>query len=112
MPETYDYVIKQGDQLPDLEATLVDADEAAVDVSGATIVFRAVKVDDESVKFSGAGSLGATPSSGEVSYAWDAADTAEPGVFNCEWEITIGGKTRTIPEQAYFKLLITEVLPE
>lgn len=105
------YVIKAGDTLPVLADALLDADGVAVDATGATVEFRAQSAADPSIRFSGAGSLGASPAAGDVTYAWASADTENPGEYNCEWELTVGGATRTIPEQGYYRLKISEKVP-
>lgn len=94
MPTFY---IKQNDTSPDLQVTLKDGDDAAVDVSGATIVFSMsdiggiVKVSEQSVTT-------VTAESGIVKYPWSAADTDTPGTYRGEFEVTFsGGQIQTYP---------------
>lgn len=98
--------IKQGDTAPPLEATLRDAvTKAPVDLTGATQV---------RFKMRPAGS-GATPTvdanaaiigdpvNGRVRYVWVDADTAVPGRYEAEYQITWADTTKqTVPNEGYF----------
>ena len=105
---SHQFFMKANDTSPDLQVTLKDGDDNAVDVTGATIVFSMamgglVKVSEHSATI-------VTASSGIVKYSWAAGNTDTPGTYRAEFEVTFSnGKIETFPNSAARKL---EVLIE
>jgi len=100
------FFMKQNDTSPDLQVTLKDGDNNAVDVTGATIVFSmsdiggVVKVSEQSV-------TSVTEASGIVKYTWASGDTDTPGTYKGEFEVTfVSGAIQTYPNSSAEKLEI------
>ena len=102
-----DFHIKQDDLMPELTATLTDADDDVVDVTNATIRFHmrpkgslTPKVDAAATKVDEA--------NGQVKYTWIAGDTDTPGDFLGEFEITwtSGSKPQRVPNEGYITIQI------
>lgn len=108
-----DFYIKQGDTAPALAGVLVDDAGAAVDIAGASLrltmapVGGGTAVIDAALATNGQDAGGAT---GAWSYAWQATDTAAPGYFNVEVEVTYDdGSVETFPNDGY---LVVRITPE
>ena len=85
------FTIRQNDTLPNLAATLLDANGDAVNLTGATVVFRMVPrhggtavIDNRSVTVVSA-------AAGTVSMTWQAADTDTEGTYLGNFIVTFGG---------------------
>lgn len=97
-----DFSIKAHDRLPSIQAQLFSGNDP-VNLSTATTVFFTMRL---------VGSTG-TPKvdtaativdaiNGIVRYDWVDADTANPGSYEAEWEVTwTGGKKQTFPTLTY-----------
>jgi hypothetical protein len=97
------YTIKQDDTYPALVATLSDAN-GPVDVTNATSIRLLLKGATAAV--SGVMTK-VTASAGIVSYDWQAADTAVPGDYKGEIEVTWPGpKVETFPNDSYFTVTV------
>jgi hypothetical protein len=96
-----DFTIKAHDRLPAIQATLATGG-GPVDLTGA-----------QGVKFIMAPTAGGTPkvaaagvivdaTNGVVRYDWLAVDTATPGSFLAEWQVTwADGRPQTFPTLTY-----------
>lgn len=105
-----DFVIKQGDRLPELQVTLTDSTGAAVDLAGATVRFHMRALNGKTTKVDAAATL-VTPAEGVVSYAWMAGDTDTTGSYNAEFEVTFGdGRNQTFPNPGYIVVRIDRKL--
>lgn len=91
-----DFTIKQGDTLPALNASLKDSSGNAVDLTGATILFRMRKVGAASLTVEAAAVV-VSASGGTVRYNWQAGDTAVPGSYEAEFRCTLPAGIETIP---------------
>ena len=92
------FKIRQGDTKDDLEVTLRDAVEDAVDVTGATVKFSMWGARDHRIKIKEGSVTLVTPSSGIVKYVWQDGDTNQDGDFEGEFEVTYsGGDIQTFP---------------
>lgn len=103
-----DYQIRAGDQLPPIEATLVDAAGAPINLTGSTVqlLYRPI-----------AG--GATISractivdalAGSVKYQWAAGETSTPGTYLAYFSLTApDGRTETFPNTRYLRLVFGPV---
>lgn len=80
------FSIKQNDTSPSLQATLKDASQTVVNLTGATVMFHmksvdgTVKVDEEMTITNAEG--------GVVQYDWQAGDTDTVGTYYVEFEVT------------------------
>lgn len=101
-----DFYIKQGDTLPALQATLKDADDAAVNLTGATVRFHMRLPGATSLTVDGAAEI-VTAASGIVKYVWQAGDTDEPGAYEAEFEVTFDDDTiLTFPNSENLSILV------
>ena len=96
-----DFYIREGDTKDDLQVTLRDANDAAVDVTGATIVFSMWGARDRRIKVKDGSLTLVTPASGVVKYPWatDGTETNESGEFEGEFEVAYaaGAGIQTFP---------------
>ena len=102
------FYMKRNDLLPVFTATLNDA-SGAINLTGATVRLHLKNVETGTVKVNAAGTV-VTPLTGSVSYTWAGTDTDTAGVYEAEWEITVGGKTLSVPNNTQDKVIITEDL--
>lgn len=109
MPPTF--TIKQNDRLPSIQATCVDADGAAVDLTGATgVTFHMKAVGGGAAKVNAAGVI-VNAASGIVRYDWAATDTDTVGEFLGEFEVAFTGpKTQTFPNFENIAITIVDDL--
>lgn len=99
------FQIRRNDTAPPIEATLT-ADDAAVDLTGATVRFH-MQDTSGTVKVDAAADL-VVAASGTVKYDWTADDTDSGGWFKAEWEVTFSdGTIRTFPNPGYTNVRIT-----
>jgi len=106
----FDFVIKRGDLLPVITATLKDANGAAVDLTGTAVKLLMKKVGGTSAKVNATATVDPdqVTNKGKVSYAWVGTDTDTGGVYEAEWEVTFaGGKKQTFPNPEYLVVRIT-----
>lgn len=102
-----DFVIKQDSTLPEIRATLLDANDDPIDLTDATVRFHMKDTHGDIIVDAPATIL--APLLGRVEYAWVAADTAEAGWMAIEWEITIDVTldVTIVPSLGYDKVHIT-----
>ena len=108
----FDFVIKKGDLLPVITATLKDANGAAVSLTGtAKFIMRRVGATAAKVNAAAAIDGDQVNNKGKVSYTWAGTDTDTAGVYEAEWEVTFtGGKKQTFPNPEYLVIRITDDL--
>ena len=110
-------LMKAGDTAPVVHATLLDADGEAVDLDGSTVRFIMssqatphVVVVDTAATLAQVGD-GLDGTKGTVEYAWAPGDTADPGAYVCEFEVTFAdGAVQTFPTQDYIPATIVDDL--
>ena len=87
-----DFWIKKGDTSPVITGQLLDGDLRPVNITGATVRFRAKdRTTGASVIDAAATVTDAT--TGQVRYAWQAADTAAQREMLAEWVVTFADST-------------------
>ena len=104
-----DFDIKQHATGPAFEGRLVSG-IAPVNIEGATARFRmrrapggATVIDSAAVIVNGA--------TGDVAYHWGAGDTATPGDYLAEFDVTLpGGEKITVPTGGYKTITITPAI--
>lgn len=101
-----DFTIKAHDRLPSIQATLSQGG-VAIDLTTATSVkFIMVTTPGGAIIVNTAGVI-VNASQGIVRYDWAAADTATPGNYTAEWEVTWPGpKKQTFPTASYHTITI------
>lgn len=116
MPEP-EFSIKRGDTASYLYATLEDADGVAVDIQGATVVFKMGPISGGTLSIAatatnaqnGAGTVDG--STGNVIYRWGTADLATAGWFNGEWTVTYSnGTVQSFPNVGHMLIAVSEDL--
>ena len=107
-----DWTMKRNDTGPVITATLKDAAGAAVNLTTATQVkFKMRAVAPGSLKVDGTATV-TNAAGGQVSYAWQAADTDTAGDYYAEWEVTFAsGLIETFPNAGYITITIVADLP-
>jgi hypothetical protein len=96
-----DFTIKAHDRLPAISATLVDADQAPFPIpDGATVLFVMANATSRIVKVNAAAVV-VDANVGKVRYQWAIGDTATPGDYVAEWQVTAGGLAQTFPSAGY-----------
>lgn len=112
-----DFEIKAHDRLPSIRAQLLNAeDESPIDLTNAqsvsfimtTAVGAVPKINALAViETDNTAVPPITPKDGIVRYDWAAVDTALPGEFLGEWEVTwVGGKQQSFPTGSYHSISI------
>lgn len=95
-----DLVVTQGDNKPDVTATLRDKLTGAVlNLSNVTqVFFRMRKADDKRWTINAAGTITDAPN-GRVRYSWGANDLANDGDFEAYWHLVYNDATKqsTVP---------------
>ncbi len=102
MPDA-DFYIKQNDEASILTATLTDEYAVAVNIMGAAVLFQMAPIQGGVVVGGTAVNLDAgTATRGMVSYDWSTGQTATPGLYLGEWQVTFaGGTVQTFPNDGY-----------
>lgn len=100
-----DFSIKANDRLPSIQATL-SSGGTPVNLTTATSVEFIMKTapPGNTIKVNAVASI-VTAASGVVRYDWAAVDTATPGSYIAEWEVTwTGGKKQTFPTLTFHSI--------
>jgi hypothetical protein len=103
-----DFTITKGNRLPELTATLADAN-GAINLSGATVRLVTRAYGDTDVTLDVAAAI-VSAAAGTVKYAWAAGQTDEPGDFFAAWVITFAdGRKLTVPNDG---VITIEIVPD
>ena len=99
------FKIKQGDLVPALTATLMQAVGTAaavpIDLTTASGVKFAMRTrNGDTLKVDAAATI-VTPSAGTVKYQWVGTDTDTIGFYDAEWQITWPAGKQTVPGGGY-----------
>ena len=110
------YYLKRGDTARSIQATLLDPNDVAVNLTTATSVKFIMRPKGSrgaaSPKVEAAAVI-VNASAGIVRYDWQAADVDTVGTFNAEWEViwpTV--KPDTYPSNGYNEVIIQQDLNE
>lgn len=96
-----DFWIKQGDTGPAITGQLLDGDLRAVDLTDATVAFKAKDRGTGAVAINGSATLD-DAETGLVRYQWVTADTDTQGEFLAEWQVTFAdGAVQTWPTPGF-----------
>lgn len=102
----YDWTMKAGDTFPALEATL-EVDGGPLDLTGSTVRFVATPEGGSTPAIDAPATVGGTPTTGDVTYAWADGDTDEYGCYDFVFKVTLpSGKQVTIPTEGTYKLKV------
>lgn len=101
-----DFYIKQDDRLPEISSILKDAEDAIINLSGASVKFIMTnKLTGEKKIDADAEVVSAV--AGSVKYAWIEGDTDESGAYRAEWEIEFAdGRLMTVPNRTYLNVKV------
>lgn len=107
------FTIRQNDRLPTFEVVLRDRN-GPVELTSATVRLHLVRTRRRSLVLN----VPATPAvdqsgedRGRVFYEWAVGNTAVPGDYEAEFEVTfLSGKKETFPNEGYIPVLVTPQL--
>ncbi len=92
------FYIKQNDTRPAITAILTDANDAAVNLTGATIAFSMRVEPAGTVKLSAVSANVTDSEAGQVSYNWASGNTDTATDYEAEFQVTFaGGAIQTFP---------------
>lgn len=103
------FIIKQGDLIPTIKGTCLDAAGDAVDLDTASqITFRMTPIRGGlAPDIAADGGLVGDPADGLVEYAWESGDTDVPGLYRAEFGVEyIDGSSETFPTDGYIAVEI------
>ena len=92
-----------GNRNPSIEENIVDDSGDPVDLTGATVKFKARQANSSTLLVDSAAVV-VTAAAGLVRYDWSAADIGSTGILYSPrlclvwWEVTLGGKTQDVME--------------
>jgi len=102
------FVIKQNDTSPAILATLKEGDGTLIELSGSTVRFHMRKLGSSTVAVDAAATI-YDYDLGQVSYEWQSSDTASPGVYEAEFEVTnTDGSVETFPNGSYISVHVID----
>ena len=104
------FYIKQNDTVPSLRADLRDGDNAAIDLTGASVKFIMRAIGGNTAVINASASI-VSEAGGTVQYNWQVGDTATIGSYQAEFEVTYsGGTVETFPNDGYIRIEILDDL--
>lgn len=102
--------IKKGDLYPQLSATLQTEDGTAIDLTGATVVFRMSNQFGQNLVNTSATVV--TAASGKVRYDWASGDTDVAGKFQGEFVATLASsRVVTCPNFEFIDIRVLDGVP-
>ena len=106
-----DFLIKKGDTVPVLTATITNADGTSANLAGASVRFVMRSMVAVTPAVNAAATITNATAPATVSYTFTATDTAVAGVYMGEWHITLaGGGLMTWPLDGYQEITVEEDL--
>lgn len=102
-----EFTIKQDDQFPEIQATLQDADENPVNLSGINGVrFVMTNKATGEIKVDAAAAV-VNASAGLVKYSWEQEDTDTAANYNGEFEVEFAdGRLETFPNNRHIQIKV------
>lgn len=101
------FYMKQNDTHPKMLASLKDGDGDPIDLTNASVRFHMRTLSGTTVVNAVAAIV--TAATGLVRYDWQAADTANVGTYQAEFEVTYPDNTvETFPNSGYIRVQITD----
>lgn len=101
-----DFHIKQNDRKEPFNATLKDSSGVAVDLTGATVLFRLRQFGAAAAKVNASAAI-ISAAAGTVRYSWASGDTDSPGEYEAEFQVTFSdGTIQTFPNAGVLSVLI------
>ena len=92
------FYIKEGDTRPAITVNLTDANDAAVNLTGATVAFNMRVEPAGSVKVNASSANVTDSEAGQVSYNWTSSNTDTAADYEAEFQVTFaGGAVQTFP---------------
>jgi len=85
-----DFYVGQGDLLPALTGVLLNIDQSAVDLTGATVSVQLVEMATGNVTLLPAAIID-NPTLGQVAHVWISGETQRPGAYFYHWLVTWPG---------------------
>lgn len=105
-----DYNVKVGSTASVIDATLLDANGAAVLIQGASVAFVARPIASSTPSINASATNlddGTTANKGKVRYAFVSADLTVAGLYLFEWKVSFAGpKPLRWPEDGWYLLEI------
>ena len=103
------FYIKENDTRPAITANLTDANDAAVNLTGATVKFN-MRVDPAgTIKINLGTAIIEDAEAGQVSYPWTTSDTDTADDFEAEFQVTFaGGAVQTFPGRNWIAVHIID----
>ena len=105
------FYIKENDTKPVLTAFLTDANDAAINLTGATVTFNMRIEPRGTLKVNAGAATVEDAESGKVSYSWaaDGADTHQADDYEAEFQVVYaGGGKQTFPGRNYISVHIID----
>jgi hypothetical protein len=102
------YELKRNDTAPAITATLTDENGVIV-LTGATVRFKLAAAPESGLTFTPINRVCTVTNAtkGQVSFAWQAGDTTQAGIYRGEFEVTFaGGSIETYPAGEYLDIII------
>lgn len=99
--------IREGDTLPAITSTLIDADGKVVDLTNATGVVLELRDSTGAIAQTLTGNIPTPKTDGKVRYTWAAGKTDTPGDYAGHWIVSwSGGDTQSYPTDVPMHVII------
>ena len=105
-----DFVMKMGDSIPPLAATLRGIDDSTPELTGATVMLHIHRLGSAESTLEFVAEIVDIPS-GKVQYTWPAPQDLDPGLYYGEWEVFFAdGTIERFPNDQFFTMRIVRNL--